>query len=110
MSFTGLNVTFGFILKTSLEPITPAPIYGPSTASQNMAAPGTSTVIALAGPNSSYTPAAFIYAAVDSWITFGPSPADPSADMPLGGRHFIQGGTPKEVFVAIGDKFRWAIA
>lgn len=116
MAFAGLNVTFGWILAPvagqvgGAQSLTPAPIYGPSSASQNMAAAATSAVAAVKGPNVGYFPMVSIYAANDSWVTIGANPPDPSVDQPSGGRRFIPATTLIDVFCNVGDKVRWALA
>lgn len=113
MAFAGLNVTFGFIQASapSGQQITAiAPIYGPSTASQTMAAAATSTVSAASGKSLALVPMASIYAAADSWVTIGQNPPDPAVDQPVGGRRFIPATTPIDIFCSPGDKVRWSAA
>lgn len=110
MTFAGFNVTFGLIQTSSQQPVTPAPIYGPSESSQTMAAATTSSVAATGGPNPSYVPMASFYSSADAWVTIGPNPADPSVDQPIGGRRIIPAQTLIDVFCSVGDKVRWALA
>ncbi len=111
MAFAGLNVTFGFIKTSNNQPLSPAPIYGPMTSSDNMGSPGTSAVSAPEPtPNTTSIPMASVYAAVDSWITVGIDPADPSEDSPIGGKRFIPATTVIDFFCNPGDFVRWDTA
>lgn len=109
MSFSGINVTFGFIQTSREAVLTPSPIYGPSTDSEAFTAAGTTEAAASnPAPNSTFLPAVFLTVQLsDWWVTVGPEPADPSADQPDGGRHLVLAtAISKEIYCSPGDKVR----
>lgn len=126
MALSGLNVTFGWIIASPPEAAgapagyspSAAPIYGPSSDSQLMAAAATSTKVATRGANPTYLPCVSIISSADAWVTIGAAPPDPSVDQPTGGRRFIPAYNPSggaafqsiDIFCAVGDKVRWALA
>jgi hypothetical protein len=110
MAFAGLNVTFGSIQMSQAQQVAIAPIYGPASASENMAAGATSAVSCPAGKNG-FASMVSVYAAADSWVTIGQgTPADPSAASPTGGKRFIPAATLVDIFCSPGDKVRWSLA
>lgn len=122
MAFTGLNVTFGYFLVSSdYNANGPGasnaigPLYGPMTSSQSPASQVISTAAApVPGNPKTQFPMASVHAVVDSWITVGPNPPDPSGDSPQGGRRFIPAYTTIAGDVSFlcnaGDKIRWVAA
>lgn len=108
MAFAGLNVTFGYLF-VNQQQLGVSPVYGPNMSSNNMTVAGTSSVSAPVS-TSVQTPLASVYAAVDSWITVGPTPPDPSVDSPAGGRRFIPATVMVDFLCEPGDKVRWAPA
>lgn len=120
MALVGLNVTFCSIYTSSIgsqDRVAIAPIYGPTVASQNMAVAATSTVACPSPASQGLVPMVSIVAALDSWVTIGQNPADPSLAAPSGGKRFIPGAVagvlpsvPVDIFCAPGDKVRWALA
>lgn len=112
MAFQGINFTFGFILAPGSsangpgQPISPAPIYGPSSASQNFTGGVGTTTNGAPTPAKGQFAMVSVYAAADSWVTIGPTPADPNGDMPSGGRRFIPATTAIDIFCNAGDKAR----
>ena len=104
MALSGVHFEWRQQLKGSANG---APILGLLQTAETLASTGTTTTQALVGDNAS-NPICNVIASADSWVTFGPSPADPS--LATSPRAFVAAATPTPFFVNPGDKARWAVA
>lgn len=109
MAFAGVNVTFGYVSQSYGDAIGDV-IHPYPLGSQNGTNPFTTTAGCPSPPSGEKGICmATIYAAADSWITVGGTPADPASD-PAGGRIFVKASTYQFVLVKPGDKVRSAAA
>lgn len=116
MALVGLSITFHELIMNADRQV-PAPVYGPSIGSDNPQTPGVAS-IACPTPTGGVNPLTQLVcvscrAAVDSWVTVGASPGDPTQASPVGGRTYVPGintsPMPTDIFCSPGDKVKYAV-
>lgn len=104
MAFSGFHVSLHRLDGKPRDPSEYLPIYGELTASETLAAAGTTTLAVPTGIK--YL--ARLSCSAASWITIGPSPADPT--LTTSTRFYHDGTNVYDIQVKAGDMFRWAAA
>lgn len=109
MAFAGVNIGFGYVSQSFGDAIGDV-IHPYPLLSYNVTNPATTTLGCPAPPSGEKgITIATIYAAADTWISVGPTPADPAADGAFG-RILCKATTYQFVLVRPGDKVRCAAA
>lgn len=104
MALSGVHVAAGYVGSPTVNAQAPL-LLGKVTASETMAAGGTSTARA-PGASEQYGPAVFeVYGSADFYIAWGTAPNSTS-----GPRVFVPANTTRDVIANAGDYLKWELA